>query len=140
MRLTNFVQASIVIISCVVISMPALAVTLPAFDLPQIGSIDLPKTAIVGETVRVTVKAAKDGTSTCGMALDFGDGGNQQFKINADGAKLPVSVEHVYKKAGKYTVQAKGRKITTHHSCKDSASAAIEITPVKQQKGSTGKK
>ena len=140
MRLTNFVQASIVIISCGAIPTPASAITLPAFDLPQIGSIDLPKTAKAGETVRVTVKAAKDGTSICGMALDFGDGSNQQFKVNADGAKLPVSVEHVYKKAGKYTVQAKGRKITTHHSCKDGASAAIEILPVKQQKGSTGKK
>jgi PKD domain-containing protein len=140
MRLTNVVQASVAIICYAAFTIPASAITLPAFDLPQIGSIEMPGTAQAGETVHVTVKAAKDGTSACGLVLDFGDGSNQQFKINADGVKLPVSAEHVYKKAGKYTVQAKGRKITTHHSCKESASAGILITTVKKLKGSTGKK
>lgn len=134
MQLKTIVQASVLILCGTSVSLPAPAVTLPAFDLPQIGGIDSPKSAKVGETVHVTVKAAKDGTSTCGMNLDFGDGSNQQFKVNADGVKLPVSAEHVYKKAGKYTIQAKGRKITTHHSCKDGASAVVEITPVKKQK------
>ena len=134
MRSAICVQSSVVMIMCAAVSMPALAVTMPAFDLPQIGSIDLPKTAKAGETVKVTVKASKDGTSTCGMVLDFGDGGNQQFKINAEGTKLPISADHVYNKAGKYTVQVKGRKITTHHSCTGSASAIIQITPLKKQK------
>ena len=90
--------------------------------------------------MQVTVKAAKDGTSACGMVLSFGDGSDQKIKINVEGAKLPLSVEHVYKKAGKYTVQAKGQKITTHHSCKDSATAVIRIIAVKQKpKASTSK-
>ena len=135
------VKAFVLVIFCAMASMSASAVTLPAFDLPQIGSMDIPKTAKVGETVRVTVKAAKDGTSTCGLILSFGDGSDQKFKINADGTKLPVSAEHVYKKAGKYTVQAKGLKITTHHSCKDSTSAVVQITSVKKQgQGNAAKK
>jgi hypothetical protein len=132
MRLANNVQTVVAIVSSAIVPTFVFAVTMPAFDLPQIGGVDIPKTAKAGETVRVTVKAAKDGTSTCGMVINFGDGVEQQFKINAEGGKLPVSVEHVYTKAGKYTIQAKGRKITTHHSCKDSASATIQINPVKK--------
>ena len=121
-----------VLILGAVVSSSAWAVTLPAFDLPQIGSIDAPKTAKAGASVQITVKAAKDGTSTCGLVVSFGDGSEQVIKVNADNTKLPVSVEHAYKKAGKFTVQAKGRKVTTHHSCGGTASAAIRVTSAKK--------
>ena len=110
----------------------AWAVTLPAFDLPEIGSIDLPKSAKAGDSVQITIKASKDGTSVCGLALNFGDGTLQQVKINADNAKLPLSVEHTYKKPGKYKIQASGKKITTHHSCKGNASALITVSGAKK--------
>ena len=139
MRLTIQFQSPVLLIVCAIVSVPALAISLPAFDLPQIGSIDIPKTVKAGESVQLTVKAAKEGTSACGMVVKFGDGSDQQFKINVDSAKLPVSIEHVYKKAGKYTVQASGRKITTHHSCKGNASATIQVTAVKG-KGAAPKK
>jgi len=112
---------------CALTLNPALAVTLPAFDLPEIGSIDLPKSAKAGEPVQITVKGSKDGTSACGIVVNFGDGTNQQYKVNVDNAKLPLGVEHVYKKAGNYTVKVTGKKVTTHHSCKGGASAAIKI-------------
>ena len=131
MRFANLSRSPALLMVCAMVSTPALAVTLPAFDLPQIGSIDMPGTAKAGETVKLTVKAAKEGTSACGLLVKFGDGSDQQIKINVDNAKLPVSIEHVYTKAGKYTVQASGRKITTHHSCKGNASAIVQVTPVK---------
>lgn len=141
MRLENRFTATALMVSCALASMPAAAITLPAFDLPQIGSIDLPKTAKAGETVQMTIKAAKDGSSACGMIVSFGDGSDQLFKMNVDNAKFPLTVEHVYKNAGKYAIQARGRKVTTHHSCKENAQAVIQITPVKQAKGKAkGKK
>lgn len=135
MRLEHRFTAIALTVSCALASLPAAAITLPAFDLPQIGSIDLPKTAKAGETVQMTIKAAKDGTSACGMIVSFGDGSDQMFKINVDNAKFPLTIEHVYKSAGKYTIQARGRKVTTHHSCKENAQAVIQITPVKPGKG-----
>ncbi len=117
---------------CAAASNLAWSVTMPAFDLPEIGSIDVSKTAKVGDSVQITIKASKDGTSVCGLTVDFGDGTVQQVKINADNAKLPFSVEHSYKKPGKYTVQASGKKITTHHSCQGGASATIAVSGAKK--------
>ena len=118
----------------------AWAVTMPAFDLPEIGSIDLSSTAKVGDSVQITIKASKPGTSACGLSINFGDGTVQQVKINVETAKLPFSVEHVYKKPGKYTVQATGKKITTHHSCKGNASAVVTVhEPKKSGKGGKSK-
>ena len=139
MRFDNCVRASLLIAACTMAPAPASAITLPAFDLPQIGSIDLPKTAKARETVQMTIKADKDGSSACGMIVSFGDGSDQLFKINVDNAKFPLTIEHVYKNAGKYTIQARGRKVTTHHSCKENAQGVIQITPVKPAKGK-GKK
>ncbi len=120
------------------ISGGAWAVSLPAFDLPEIGSVEVASTAKVGESVQITVKASKNGTSVCGVLVNFGDGSNQQIKVNEDNAKLPISVEHTYKKPGKYTVQVSGKKITTHHSCKGGASAIVSVSAPKKS-GKTGK-
>ena len=62
------------------------------------------------------------------MTVSFGDGSeDKQFKMNQDGVKFPMAVEHVYKKAGKYTVKARGTLITTNKECKGSASATIQV-------------
>jgi hypothetical protein len=62
------------------------------------------------------------------MIVTFGDGSeDKQFKMNQDGVKFPLVVEHVYKKAGKYTVKVRGKEITTNKECKGSASATIQV-------------
>ena len=94
---------------------------------PEIAKIDAPKTAKAGQPVKITVSAKKEGGSGCGLVVRFGDGEEQQFKINHDNVKLPLTVEHAYKKNGKYTVRAIGREITTNKECKGSASAAIQV-------------
>ena len=131
MRFKNPITSFAALAFCVLVSNPASAVTLPAFDLPEIGSIVLPSSAKAGDAVQITVKASKDGSSACGIVVNFGDGTNQQYKVNVDDAKLPLSVEHVYKKGGKYTVQVSGKKVTTHHSCKGGAKATIKVSAAK---------
>lgn len=141
MRITTQRRVLAVLIACSVASSVSYAVSLPAFDLPEIGGIDLPSTAIAGDSVRMTIKATKDGTSACGLSIDFGDGTNQQFKVNVENTKMPISVDHAYKKPGKYTVKASGKKITTHHSCKGNSSAIITVSaPKKSGKASKPKK
>ena len=76
MRITTQRRVLAVLIACSVASSVSYAVSLPAFDLPEIGGIDLPSTAIAGDSVRMTIKATKDGTSACGLSIDFGDGTN----------------------------------------------------------------
>jgi hypothetical protein len=109
------------------VALPALAVGLQMGHRPEIGGVDVPKTAKAGETVKITVKAKNDGSASCGLLVKFGDGSDQQMKMNTDGAKFPVTFEHAYKKNGKYTVSASGKEITTHKACKDSASAVIQV-------------
>ena len=108
-------------------AVPALAIGLQLGHRPEIGAIEAPKTAKAGETVKITITARKDGSSGCGLLLKFGDGSDRQIKMNRDEAKFPVTVEHAYKKSGRYTVSASGKEITTHKACKGSASAAIQI-------------
>ena len=109
------------------IAVPALAVGLQMGHRPEIGAIDAPKTVKPGETVRITVSAKKEGGSGCGLLVKFGDGSDQQMKINRDEAKFPVTIEHAWKKAGKYTIAASGKEITTNKACKGSANAVIQV-------------
>ncbi len=109
------------------LAIPALAVGLQMGHRPEIGAIDAPKTVKAGETVKITIAAKKEGGSGCGLLVKFGDGSDQQIKINRDEAKFPVSVEHAWKKDGKYTVSASGKEITTNKACKGSSSAVIQV-------------
>ena len=118
------------------LAVPALAVGLQMGHRPEIGGVDAPKTAKAGETVKITVRAKNDGSSGCGLLVKFGDGTDQQMKMNRDEGKFPVTLEHAYKKNGKYAVSASGKEITTNKACKGSASAVIQVgAPAKAAKG-----
>lgn len=117
------------------VALPVLAVGLQMGHRPEIGAIDAPKTAKAGEMVKITIAAKKEGSSGCGLLVKFGDGSDRQIKINRDEAKFPVSVEHAWKKDGKYTVSASGKAITTNKACKGSSSAVIQVgAPAKAKK------
>lgn len=119
------------------VAVPAFAVGLQLGHRPEIGAVAAPAKAKAGETVKITVSAKKEGSSGCGLLIKFGDGTDRQMKMNRDEAKFPVTVEHAYKKDGKYTVSASGKEITTNKACKGSASAAIQVgEPAKAKKGS----
>ena len=120
------------------LALPAMAVGLQLGHRPEIGAIEAPKAVKAGETVKLTVTARKEGSSGCGLVVNFGDGTDRQIKINRDEEKFPVTVEHAYKKNGRYTVSAKGREITTNKACKGSASAVIQVGAPK--KAATGAK
>ena len=107
---------------------------------PEIGGINAPKTLKPGEAAQIRIDAKKEGGSGCGVVVNFGDGSEaRQFKMNVDGVKFPLTVEHTYKKAGKYTVQVRGKEITTNKECKGSASATIQVSEPKpgKRKGQT---
>jgi hypothetical protein len=114
--------------------LPASAVPFQIGHRPEIGNVQAPKTARAGQAIPITVSAKNDGSAGCGMVVNFGDGTDRQFKINGDDGKLPVTMEHTYKKDGKYTVRASGRQITTNKECKGSATAAIQVGEVKPAK------
>ena len=109
------------------VAFPALAVGLQMGHRPEIGAVQAPASAKAGETVKITVSAKKEGGSGCGLQVKFGDGTDRQMKMNRDEAKFPVTVEHAYKKDGKYTVSASGKEITTNKACKGSSSAVIQV-------------
>ena len=109
------------------ISLPAMAVGLQLGHRPILGGVAVPKTAKAGEMVKITVSAKNDGSAGCGLLVKFGDGTDRQMKMNRDEAKFPVTIEHAYKKDGKYTVSASGKEITTNKACKGSASAVIQV-------------
>ncbi len=114
-------------IIAVVASLPASGVTFQVGHRPEIGEIRAPKTAKAGQAIPITVTAKKEGGAGCGLVVSFGDGSDRQFKINGDDGKLPVTMEHTYKKDGRYTVRAQGRVITTNKECKGSSTAVIQV-------------
>ena len=129
-------------LALIALSLHGLTLTAPvhgqAFQIghrPEIGGIHAPKTLKPGEAAQIRIDAKKEGNSGCGMIVNFGDGSEaRQFKMNSDGVKFPLTVEHSYKKAGKYTVQVRGKEITTNKECKGSASATIQVSEPKPGK------
>ena len=116
------------------VALPAIAVGLQLGHRPEIGAIEAPKTAKAGAMLKLTVTAKKEGSSGCGLLVKFGDGTDHQMKINRDEAKFPVTLEHAYKKDGRYTVSASGKEITTNKACKGSASTVIQVGEQKKAK------
>lgn len=127
MRVQPRLCSILVIAAGLVFAVPAMAIGLQMGHRPEIGGIDAPKSAKVGETVKITVNAKNDGSSGCGLLVKFGDGTDQQMKMNRDEGKFPVTIEHAYKKSGKYTVSASGKAITTNKACKGTANALIQV-------------
>jgi PKD domain-containing protein len=114
------------------LSAPAFGIGLQMGHRPEIGAIDAPKTVKPGEAAKLTIKSKNDGSASCGLLVKFGDGTDQQLKMNHEDLKFPLALEHTYKKAGRYTVSASGKEITTHKACKGSASAAVQVGAVKK--------
>jgi len=127
MRFTATCATAALLGSTTLLPVTAHAVSFQMGHRPEIGNLQAPKTAKAGQPIPITVTARKDGSSGCGLVVRFGDGSDRQFKINGDDGKLPVTMEHAYKKDGKYTVRASGRQITTSKECKGSASAVIQV-------------
>ena len=116
-------------------SFSANALTYQVGHRPEIGKVDAPKTIKPGEAARILIEAKKEGGAGCGLLVNFGDGSEaSQFKMNSDGVKFPLTVEHTYKKAGMYTVQVRGKEITTNKECKGSATATIQVSDPKPGK------
>jgi PKD domain-containing protein len=116
---------------------PALAVGLQLGHRPEIGAVEAPKTVKAGQAVKITVTAKNDGSSGCGLLVKWGDGTDQQMKMNRDEAKFPLTLEHTYKKNGRYTVNASGKEITTNKACKGTASAVVQVGPVQKASAKT---
>ncbi len=131
MRIIGMSAAAAIVGLTALAPSPASAVSFQMGHRPEIGAIQAPKTAKAGQAIPITVTAKKDGGSGCGLVVSFGDGTDRQLKINGDDGKLPVTMEHTYKKDGRYTVRASGRQITTNKECKGSASAVIQVGEVK---------
>ena len=127
MRPRGNLMASLLSIVAVTTAAPVLALTYQVGHRPEIGRIDAPKTIKAGQPARILIEAKKEGGAGCGMVVRFGDGQDRQFKINQDGVKFPLVVEHTYTKYGKYTVRAQGKQITTNKECKGSASATVQV-------------
>lgn len=127
MRFHENLTPAVVCAVGVAFALPVQAVSFQVGHRPEIGNIDAPKTAKAGQPVRMTINSKKEGGSGCGMVVRFGDGEEQQFKINRDHVKFPLTIEHAYKKNGKYTIRAIGREVTTNKECKGSATAAIQV-------------
>jgi uncharacterized protein involved in outer membrane biogenesis len=62
-----------------------------------------PATAKVGEPVKITGTFDSAGNPNCNLRVEFGDGKNQNFKINQE-KDVPLVTTHSYTKPGNYKV------------------------------------
>ena len=112
----------------VLLPLAAALTTLPAaafLETPTLGKVNVPASAKAGEQVTITVEAAADsGKGSCGLFVEYGDGKDEQIKVK-DG--FPVTLQHAYKAAGKYTVKASGKQVTTHSACKGNVQADVQV-------------
>ena len=71
----------------------------------------------VGQAVKVAIDLdAPDGSTNCGLMLNWGDGATEDIKIFKKD-HIPVARQHVYAKPGNYSVTAEPKKVTSHLGC-----------------------
>jgi PKD domain len=76
-----------------------------------------PATAKVGEPVTITGTFDSAGNPNCNLRVDFGDGKNQNFKINQE-KDVPLVTTHTYTKPGNYKVAILPRTALPMIKCK----------------------
>lgn len=78
--------------------------------------------------VQITVSSSVNETY-CGMSVDFGDGEQQDVKIEdrQDRGLFPRRFQHTYRTLGAFVVHVRGKRVTTHNPCEGEAKASISI-------------
>jgi len=104
---------------CAVFAMTAGAQTLSGIKLE-------PATAKVGEPVKITGTFDSAGNPNCNLRVEFGDGKNQNFKINQE-KDVPLVTTHTYAKAGSYKVQVLPRTALPMIKCKGGDQTAMLV-------------
>lgn len=123
------------------LAVTAIALALAAGAQAQEGGISAikvsPSPAKVGEPVTVVIEAGAGAPSFCGMTVEFGDAEGRDLKVGSgEGAyQFPVSQTKVYKRAGTFTLSAKGKKVTTHLPCMGKAEATIVVAAAAKAAG-----
>ncbi|TSA43847.1 hypothetical protein D4R49_01885 [bacterium] len=90
-----------------------------------------PQEITVGKSVQITVDFKGPGNNaTCGILLNFGDGGSEYIRIEEN--KLPLRLAHTYDRVGIFPVSAEGqtkfRGFNTSLACGGPArSAAVSV-------------
>ena len=87
-----------------------------------------PQSVDIGQEVVITVDAGQNPPLYCGLVVIFGDGSDEQIKIDSNAAKFPVRLTRAYKSAGNFTIRAEGRKITTHMPCVGKEEARLTVS------------
>jgi PKD domain len=100
------------------------AVALPAGAQTFSGVKVEPATAKVGEPVKITGTFDSAGNPNCNLRVEFGDGKNQNFKINQE-KDVPLVTTHTYTKAGSYKVQILPRTALPMLKCKGGDQTAM---------------
>lgn len=86
-----------------------------------------PAQARVGEPVKITVNFDKADAIGCNVRVFFGDGGNQDNKINQD-KDVPKILTHTYTSAGDFTVKAEGKTALPLPKCSGKTqSASVKV-------------
>lgn len=99
-----------------------------AASAQQIEKIDVPANPVmVNNEVTMVVNAGRQPPQFCGLLISFGDGTDQQIKINGFANKFPISITKAYNAPGTYTVRAEGKKVTTHFPCMGTATAIVNV-------------
>jgi PKD domain len=100
------------------------AVALPAGAQTFSGVKVEPATAKVGEPVKITGTFDSAGNPNCNLRVEFGDGKNQNFKINQE-KDVPLVTTHTYTKPGSYKVQILPRTALPMLKCKGGDQTAM---------------
>lgn len=83
-------------------------------------------TSAQGVEVKITVNGDEE-SKFCGLRVEFGDNDGRDVKIDSDEGLFPRTITRTYTKPGSYTIQAKGKKVTTHFSCPGEAKTTLTV-------------
>ena len=83
-----------------------------------------PAVAKPGQAVKITATFDSAGNPNCNLRIEFGDGKQQNFKIN-QAKDVPLVTTHTYAKAGSYKVQVLPRTAMPVLKCQGADQSAM---------------
>jgi hypothetical protein len=112
------------------IALAALALAAGAASAQMLSSAGLDRNTIkAGEKVTLTAQLDVTSGTNCGLRVHWGDGAQQDFKIN-QAKDVPLVASHAYAKAGSYKVKVepKTQGMTTMKCGGRNQEAALTVT------------
>ena len=80
-----------------------------------------------GQRVKILIQGEESSTLFCGLTVFFGDGTQQDFRMERRGPKFPLQLTKVYERPGDYVIKVEGRRVSSRRGCHGVVTTVVRV-------------